>query len=129
MINESQARAFASEWIAAWNSHDLQRILAHYSDNFEFSSAFIVQIAGEPSGILRGKEAVGAYWAKALARLPNLEFQLESVLWGVKSLVIHYRRFDGRMASEWVEFGEDGKATKSCAHYESREPPHDADRT
>ena len=25
------------------------------------------QVAGEPSGMLRGKAAVGAYWAKALA--------------------------------------------------------------
>lgn len=26
---------FAHEWIAAWNAHDLERILAHYADDVE----------------------------------------------------------------------------------------------
>ena len=30
---------FASEWQAAWNSHDLSRILAHYADGVVFRSA------------------------------------------------------------------------------------------
>ena len=29
------ARTFAEEWVAAWNAHDLERILAHYSDEFK----------------------------------------------------------------------------------------------
>ena len=29
------ARRFAEEWIAAWNAHDLERILAHYTDDFD----------------------------------------------------------------------------------------------
>ena len=29
------AQAFAEEWVAAWNAHDLERILAHYRDDFE----------------------------------------------------------------------------------------------
>ena len=37
MIEIGWARAWAEEWIAAWNSGDLDRILSHYSD--EFSSA------------------------------------------------------------------------------------------
>jgi ketosteroid isomerase-like protein len=35
MLTQTTAEAFASEWIEAWNSHDLDRILAHYSDDFE----------------------------------------------------------------------------------------------
>lgn len=117
MLDETRAKAFAAEWIAAWNSRDLERILSHYTDDFEFSSPFIVQVAGEPSGRLRGKLAVGAYWAKALERIPNLESELSSVLWGVASLVIHYRRHDGRFAAEWFEFSDDGKVSKSSAQY------------
>ncbi|AXQ27333.1 nuclear transport factor 2 family protein [Solimonas sp. K1W22B-7] len=117
MLTQTEAEAFAAEWIAAWNSHDLARILSHYAPDFEFSSPFIAQIAGEPSGKLRGHEAVGAYWGKALTRFPELRFDLESVLWGVDSLVIHYRRFDGRRAMEWFEFGTGGKVRRSAAHY------------
>ena len=81
------AERFAKEWIAAWNSHDLERILAHYEDDFEMSSPIITTLIGERSGKLRGKVAVGAYWAKALRSIPNLRFELLAALAGVK----HYR--------------------------------------
>ena len=54
------AERFAKEWIAAWNSHDLERILAHYEDDFEMSSPIITTLIGERSGKFRGKVAVGA---------------------------------------------------------------------
>ena len=117
MLDKATAEAFANDWIVSWNSHDLERILHHYAEHFEFSSPFIIQIGQQPSGVLRGKRAVRAYWAKALARIPNLQFRLESVLWGINSLVINYHRHDGRIASEWFEFGSDGKVVKSSAHY------------
>ena len=41
------AELFASDWIAAWNSHDLDRILAHYEDDFEMTSPLIVALVGE----------------------------------------------------------------------------------
>ena len=58
----AEALAFAGEWVAAWNAHDLGRILDHYADDFEMTSPYIVTLAGEPGGTLRGKAAVGAYW-------------------------------------------------------------------
>ena len=117
-FDRSHAEAFAGDWIAAWNNHDLERVLAHYEDDFEFSSPFIVEIAGEPSGRLKGKFAVAAYWAKALARTPELRFELEKVFWGVRTIVIQYRRHDGRIASEWFELGERGKVIRSSAQYD-----------
>jgi ketosteroid isomerase-like protein len=59
-MNEAEAHHFAAEWIDAWNAHDLDRVLAHYADQFEMSSPFIARIAGEASGSLRGKKAVRA---------------------------------------------------------------------
>ncbi len=29
-----EARGFAEHWIAAWNSHDIDAVLAHYTDDF-----------------------------------------------------------------------------------------------
>jgi hypothetical protein len=57
MLNKTFAERFAAEWIAAWNSHDLDRVLSHYADDFEMSSPYIAELAGEPSGKLKGKEA------------------------------------------------------------------------
>lgn len=62
MITKEFAQCFANEWIAAWNSHNLSRILSHYTDDFEMSWPFIVKTVNEPTGTLKGKEVVGAYW-------------------------------------------------------------------
>jgi ketosteroid isomerase-like protein len=117
MIDPEFARRFASEWIAAWNAHDLERVLAHYADDFEMASPVIVQIAGEPSGVLRGKTNVAAYWRQALARMPNLHFTLERVLVGAESVAIAYRGHRGASV-ETFWFGADGKVVRAAAHYE-----------
>jgi len=111
------AEHFAADWIAAWNAHDLDRILAHYQEDFEMSSPVIVQVAGEPSGVLRGKSAVGAYWKKALALFPDLRFELLSVLVGVNSVTLYYKGAKGRLAAEVFQFDENRKVLRSSAHY------------
>lgn len=110
------AKRFADEWIAAWNSHDLDRILEHYEDDFEMSSPIIARIAGEPSGKLRGKAAVGAYWSKALKSAPDLRFELLTVLVGADSVTVHYRGHRG-VAAEVLHFGPSGKVRAAFAHY------------
>src|SRR5258708_39155311 len=122
MIDKSSAEHFAAEWIAAWNSRSLDRVLAHYTHDFEFSSPFIIKVVGEPSGILRGKQAVGAYWAKALAGLPHLVLTLDAVLWGVNTIVLNYHRNDGRLASEGFEFRAEGKVGRASAQYSGGGP-------
>ena len=37
------AERFAKDWVAAWNSHDLDSILEHYEDDFEMSSPIKVR--------------------------------------------------------------------------------------
>jgi ketosteroid isomerase-like protein len=122
MITEAFAKEFAEEWIAAWNSHDLDRILSHYTDDFEFSSPFVVTVYGEPSGVIRGKEAMRKYWANALKRRPDLHFRLASFLVGVNTLVINCNRHDGRIGAEHFEFNADGQVFRSSAHYSQPEP-------
>lgn len=40
-MNQKQANEFAAEWIEAWNAHDIDRILSHYTDDFEMNSPLI----------------------------------------------------------------------------------------
>jgi ketosteroid isomerase-like protein len=110
------AERFAGEWIAAWNSHDLDRILAHYEDDFEMSSPFIPLIAGEPSGRLKGKPAVRAYWAKALRAVPDLRFELVQAFAGADSIAIHYQGHRG-LVVEVLHFGTGAKVRAAFAHY------------
>lgn len=117
MLDRAFAEHFAADWVAAWNAHDLDRILAHYADDFEMTSPVIVQIAGEPSGTLRGKQAVGVYWRKALQLIPDLQFELISLLVGVGSVTLYYKGTRGRLAAEVFHFGPDRKVVKAFAHY------------
>ena len=110
------ARRFADAWIAAWNSHDLERILEHYEDDFEMSSPVIARLAGAPSGRLRGKAAVGAYWARALKAAPDLRFELLTALAGVDSVTVYYRGHRG-LSAEVFLFGASGKVRAAYAHY------------
>ncbi len=111
------AQRFAVDWIAAWNAHDLDRVLAHYTETFEMTSPMIMQIAGEDSGTLRGKSAVRAYWSKALQIIPDLKFELLSILVGVGSITLHYRGAGGRLAAEVFHFDAEGNVSKAFAHY------------
>ena len=122
-MDRAFAENFAQEWIEAWNAHELNRVLAHYTEDFEMSSPFIAQIAGEPSGTLKGKAAVGAYWKQALERLPELHFELVSVLTGVDSVVIYYKSAGGRLAAELFFFSPAGKVSKAAAHYAAEVRP------
>lgn len=117
MIDKSFAEQFAADWIDSWNRHDLDRILAHYEDDFEMSSPYISQIANEPSGTLRGKTAVGSYWGKALQLIPELHFELISTLVGVDSITLYYKGAQGRWVAEVFHFNGNQKVVKAYSHY------------
>ncbi|HTI41213.1 MAG TPA: nuclear transport factor 2 family protein [Vicinamibacterales bacterium] len=116
-MDETFAKHFAADWIDSWNAHDLDRVLAHYADDFEMSSPFIIQMVHEPSGVLRGKAAVRAYWTRALERIPDLHFELISVLAGVMSITLYYESAGGRLAAEVFHFDADRKVARAVAHY------------
>lgn len=111
MIDKTLAGHFAADWIEAWNTHDLKRILLHYTDDFEMSSPLIKKITGEPSGTLKGKAAVGAYWATALQLIPNLHFELVTTLFGVNSITLYYEGHRG-LSAEVFHFTPEGKGCK-----------------
>jgi hypothetical protein len=81
------------------------------------ASPRIVDIAGEPSGVLRGKERVGAYWAKGLRLIPDLRFEQVDVFLGARSIALHYRNQAGRLIVETFDIGTSGLVVRAAAHY------------
>ena len=120
IVSIDAAKRFAHSWIAAWNAHNLDEILSHCTEDFEFSSPLIPRIAGEPSGTLHGKEAIRAYFSKGLALLPNLHFELMHVLAGVDSVTLVYRGHRGIVAEVFL-WNDQGQVRKALACY--AEPP------
>jgi ketosteroid isomerase-like protein len=117
MLEATTAQKFAEAWVKAWNAHDLEAVLAHYSDDFEMSSPLILTHENEPTGTLRGKERVRAYWQRVLTKAPNLRFSLVMVLRGVNSIVIHFRRETGQFGAETLIFDHDESVVKGMAHW------------
>ena len=116
MLTREFAQAFSQDWIAGWNARDMDLILAHYTDDFEMSSPIIAQIAGEPSGRLKGKSKVEAYWRAALQKMPNLHFDYEQTLIGANSLTLIYRGHRG-LSAEVFFFNDDLLVYKASANY------------
>ena len=105
--------AFARDWEARWNSHDLDRIMAHYREDVVFRSRKAVGLVG--SGELVGKPALRAYWAQALDRQPDLTFRVMDVFEGYEMLVIRYENQRGVHAVETIYFDEDGMVYQAAA--------------
>lgn len=74
MIDISWAEKFAGEWVDAWNSHNPERILLHYEDDFEITSPLIVTRMGIKSGSLKGKRVVGRSVTAKRIVVERLEF-------------------------------------------------------
>ncbi len=112
MALKVDAKTFAREWVDSWNSHDLGRVLSYYVDDFQMTSPFIVQLMNDPTGTIKGRENVRAYWARALERIPDLHFDLIE-------LMIYYHEVLGKSAAEVLFFDESGKVRRAIAHYNS----------
>jgi ketosteroid isomerase-like protein len=110
-------RKFAEEWINSWNTHNLENILSHYSDDIEITTPMIKLALGVDNGSLKGKELVADYWQKALNKLPDLYFELYDVTVGVDSVALYYKSVMNKKAIEVMFFDEHGKVNKMFAHY------------
>ncbi len=117
MLTESQARTFAEEWVAAWNSHDLEAILAHYASDVVLTSPVAAQLLNDASGKVTGKQALRAYFQRGLETHPNLSFELLDVLWGLSSVVLYYVNQKGTKTGEFMEFNAHGKVVRVVANY------------
>lgn len=116
-VGEDQARSFAQSWYAAWNAHDLDRVMAHYAPEIEHSSPFIKRYNGTEDASLRGFDAVRAYFGRALERNPTLRFDPMHTAVGVESVTLVYRRMTGDAAAELFAFDQSGKVVRSISHY------------
>ncbi len=110
------AHKFASHWVQAWNAHNLDDILSHYTDDFEMSSPIIRERLGVESGRLKGKAAVRDYWKRGLEAFPDLHFELQQVLVGASSVTILYKGHKG-ISCEHFKFNGDGLVYEASAHY------------
>jgi len=106
-MDQNTGARFATSWVKAWNAHDLDAVLAHFADDVVFTSPVAAQVVPESGGVLRGKGSLRAYWSAALARIPDLRFEVVGVYTGVDTLVLNYRNHAGGLVCEVLRFAGD----------------------
>lgn len=109
--------AFADEWIAAWNAHDLDRILSHYAPEIVFESPMIRSRYGKASGRVEGLAELRDYWSGAFTAFPDLRFERLAVFGGIDGGAILY--FNHARKIEVIEVfrrGPDGRVVQSAAY-------------
>jgi hypothetical protein len=116
-LTEHDATHFADAWIRAWNSHDLDEIMSLYADDITLTSPTAAALLGDPSGEVRGKAALRAYFRKGLDAYPNLRFDLFDTMWGVHSVVLCYKNQRGTKSAELMELSSAGQITRVVANY------------
>ena len=118
-MTDEHAQEIATAWLDAWNRHDLEAILEHYTEDVIFTSPFVEALLGNPSGTIQGKAALRDYFSQGLAAYPDLQFTKHQVLAGVDSLVIYYRSVKDLWTAEMMQIGPEGLVTRVMAHYRS----------
>ena len=99
--------AYADNWCAAWNAHDLERLLQDFDQAVVFKSPAAAKLVPGSGGTIVGKPALRAYWSEGLRVIPNLRFQVLAVYEGVDCVTINYVNQDGREANEVLIFRGD----------------------
>jgi len=117
MTNQLEARRFASDWIEAWNSHDLDAILSHYAADVVLTSPVAAKLLDDPSGTVEGSAALRAYFRRGLEAYADLHFELLDVMQGLTSVVLCYTNQKGTKTAEFMEFNKDGKVVRVVANY------------
>jgi hypothetical protein len=106
-MDHTTAQRFATAWVEAWNAHDLDAVLAHFTEDVVFTSPVAAQVVPDTAGVLRGRAALRDYWSTALARIPDLRFELVGVYAGIEHVVINYRNHLGGLVCEVLHFRDD----------------------
>ena len=118
MITTAFAKQFSETWVKDWNSHNLENILSHYTDNFIIESPIALKRISESKGVISGKENVRKYWAIGLAFNPDLHFEILEVLIGIHSITIYYvNTTTQKNATELMVFNDTKKVTKAIVNY------------
>jgi len=95
-MTNNELNRIAIEWFDAFNQHDLERLLALYDDNAEHYSPKLKIFQPHTMGLIKGKEALRAWWQDSFNRLPSLQYKVLHLIAHENRVFMEYiRQVDG----------------------------------
>jgi ketosteroid isomerase-like protein len=113
----SNLAALGRIWVEAWNTGDLERVLTLYDDEAVMTSDRIPAMGFDASGTVHGKDALRAYWGKALGLIPNLHFSAIDLFVSPDSVVVFYENERGKRICEYLRVNDAGLIVQGSAHH------------
>lgn len=104
--------SIAFKWFAAFNEHDLEKLLSLYDDRAQHYSPKLKVKNPESNGLISGKDALRNWWKDAFDNLPTLKYEVKSLTSNEYRVFMEYiRKVEGQpdlMVAELLMI-EDGK--------------------
>jgi ketosteroid isomerase-like protein len=85
-------REIAQKWFAAFNAHDLEALLALYSESARHYSPKLKIRQPETGGLISGKAALRDWWQDAFERLPELVYEVQKLTADEEQVFMEYLR-------------------------------------
>lgn len=88
----NQLEQIAIKWFDAFNTKNLEQLLALYDDEAQHFSPKLKIRQPETNGLIIGKEAMRVWWQDAFDRLPKLHYKVTSLTANTKRVFMEYIR-------------------------------------
>jgi hypothetical protein len=116
----NQLQQIAIRWFDAFNSKNLENLLALYDDDAQHFSPKLKIRQPETNGLIIGKEAMRVWWQDAFDRLPTLHYKVTSLTANTDRVFMEYiRQVEGEadmLVAEVLELKE-GKIVFSRVYH------------
>ena len=116
----NQLQQIALRWFDAFNTKNLEKLLALYDDEAQHFSPKLKIRQPETNGLIIGKEAMRVWWQDAFDRLPTLHYKVTSLTANTDRVFMEYiRQVEGEtdmLVAEVLEIKE-GKIVFSRVYH------------
>ena len=84
--------SIANKWFDAFNEHNLEKLLALYSNTAQHYSPKLKTRKPETKGLITGKDALRNWWKDSFERLPSLKYVPQNFIVNDSSVFMEYIR-------------------------------------
>lgn len=112
-LTAEEARAWAEDWIGAWNEGGVEDVVRRYRPGAEVVLLSAADGEVAPRSVTDRDDLRELVDARQGAGRP---FVVEDVYTGAQSLVVTYRWADGTRAAEVVELDEEDRVVRAAVH-------------